>query len=169
MQTGCCWGLDVGVQGVTAWWVQDFLSDDENILELDRGGGYTTMWTECHWIACFKWLILCYVNFVSIKNNCFKDLVAIPQSPWVSKFHIQAPENLQRGKETTVWCGGNHWHHWELWGRKGHENHQKAEARMGLAEKLGPAAVLFLVQSWISREALFCFVLTLLGSHWASW
>ena len=45
MQTGCCWGLDVGVQGVTAWWVQDFLSDDENILELDRGGGYTAMWT----------------------------------------------------------------------------------------------------------------------------
>lgn len=44
---------------------------DENLLELDRSGGYTTLsvvnTTE---LFTLKWLILCYVNYTSMKK-CF--------------------------------------------------------------------------------------------------
>lgn len=43
------------------------LWDDEAILKLDKGGGEQHCeYAKCRQIIPFKWLILCYANFISI-------------------------------------------------------------------------------------------------------
>ena len=58
--------------GVTASWVTGFFESDENVQQLYRGDGCTTLWnvlkaTELHTLKCLKWWISCYMNFTSKK------------------------------------------------------------------------------------------------------
>ena len=52
--------------GMTALQVQGFHLGDENILELDRGAGCTTLNVLNATEFTLKWLVFCYVNFTSI-------------------------------------------------------------------------------------------------------
>ena len=60
----CVWGVIGKECGVT------FLCDG-NVLELDSGDKQCELLitTELYTLKCLNWWILCYLNFISIKNQ----------------------------------------------------------------------------------------------------
>lgn len=70
---------DWGGAGKREWLLNGygvFLWGDENVLELDRGGGCMTLWTCLNATELFtiKLLILCCMNLTSIFENCHQFL-----------------------------------------------------------------------------------------------
>lgn len=96
-----------GKQGVTASVYRHLFWSDENVLEIVKGGGCSAS-VNATKLFTSKWLILCYVNFTSIKMYIYR--LSIPnlkiQNPKCSKIQNFLSANMTLQVENCIWPHG---------------------------------------------------------------
>ena len=89
------WGVGGG-----CWWVQGFFVGDENVLKLDYGDGYMTLYTKNLWTVHFQ-----QENFVRCKFSLSK-AVQNHSSLILQKFISHSYHIITEGWERGCACGG---------------------------------------------------------------
>ena len=81
---------------------------DENVLELDRGGGLHNIVSVLNTTESYtlKWLSLCYVNFTSVKKK--KWIRPNPQS-WITLLPLLQKTGKLKYQGLFKWVSSSHW------------------------------------------------------------